>query len=110
MVFGMLEGMFGPHMIDRFADANNNQVARFNSHYWSPGTEAVDAFTINWIGENNWLCPPIGLIPRVIRHAQSCRAQGTLVVPLWESASFWPMLCLHGTCFTEFGAGWYELP
>ena len=64
-VFKILDSMFGPHTIDRFADSNNTQLARFNSRYWSPGSEAVDAFTINWAGENNWLCPPIALIPRI---------------------------------------------
>ena len=79
IVSNMLDGMFGPHTIDRFADANNTQLIRFNSFYWSPGSEAVDAFTVNWAEENNWLCPPIGLIPRVIRHMQACREQGTLI-------------------------------
>ena len=45
------------------------------------------------MGENNWLCPPIALIPRVLRHAQACSAKGTLVVPVWPSAAFWPLLC-----------------
>ena len=56
--------------------------------------------------------PPIELIPRVLRHAQLCKAQGTLVVPLWESASFWPMLCPDGSKFIGFVhvLGWCELP
>ena len=110
IVFSMLDGMFGPHTIDRFADANNTQLIRFNSRYWSPGSEAVDAFTVNWARENNWLCPPIGLIPRVIRHMQACRAQGTLIVPMWESAPFWPILCPHGSCFAGFIGEWCRLP
>ena len=39
--------------------------------------EAVDAFTVDWSGENNWWCPPIALIPRVIRDARACSAYGT---------------------------------
>lgn len=110
IVFSMLDGMFGPHTIDRFADANNTQLIRFNSRYWSPGSEAVDAFTVNWAGENNWLCPPIGLIPRVIRYMQVCRAHGTLIVPMWESAPFWPILCPHGSIFAGFVGEWCQLP
>ena len=110
MVFSMLDSVFGPHTIDRFASAYNTHLARFNSRYWSPGSEAVDPFTVDWAGENNWLCPPIGLIPRVLRHAQHCKAQGTLVVPCWESAPFWPMLCPDGTNFAAFVVGWWELP
>ena len=87
-LFARLDAEWGPHTVDRFADYNNTQLVRFNSHCWSPGSEAVDAFTVNWSGENNWWCPPIALIPRVIRHARACSAYGTLIVPCWLSAPF----------------------
>ena len=44
-----------------------------------------------WVGENNWLLPPVSLVPRVIRHLFLCRSMGTLIVPKWVSAPFWPM-------------------
>ena len=52
----------------------------------------MDAFTIDWKDENNWLCLPICLIPRVLRHSSKCSASATLLVPQWPSAPFWPML------------------
>ena len=67
-VFTKVDREWGPHTIDRFADENNKQLDRFNSRYWSPGTEAVDAFSCNWRQEVNWLCPPVHLIPRAIQH------------------------------------------
>ena len=70
------------------ADFHNRQILRFNSRCWNPGAEAVDAFTVSWAGQNNWWCPPIALIPRVIGHAKVCKAVGTLVVPGWPSAPF----------------------
>ena len=73
-------------------------------------SEAVDAFTVDWSGENNWFCPPVALIPRVLRHAQHCQAEGTLVVPLWESAPFWPLICPDGEEFASFEVACYELP
>ena len=91
-VFQELDTRWGPHTIDRFADGYNCQLDRFNSRYWSPGTEAVDTFTCDWGGENNWWCPPLYLIPRLIRHAEVTKAQGTLVIPQWPSAPFWPLL------------------
>ena len=97
--------------MDRFANLHNCQVPRFNSWCWNPGSEAVDAFTVDWAGENNWLCPPIGLLPRVIPHAQSCRAKGSMVVPMWPSAPFWPLLCPHGSAiFAAFVKDCKELP
>ena len=57
------------------------------------------------------MVPPIGLLPRVIRHAQACEAQGSMVVPLWLSAPFWPLLCPFNTgVFTWFVREVRELP
>ena len=109
-IFSELDGIWGPHTVDRFANNVNTQLARFNSRYWNPGSEAIDAFTVNWAGENNWLCPPVMLIGRVIRHAQVCKAAGTLVVPVWPSAPFWPILCQTGSQFAEFVSEIIELP
>ena len=109
-VFSDLDRLWGPHTVDRFASNDNTQIERFNSRCWCPGTEAVDAFTVHWAGENNWLCPPITLVARVIRHAQVCQAEGTLIVPAWPSASFWPLLCPEGQCFASFVLQALELP
>ena len=95
--FGKLDELWGPHTIDRFANTDNTQIERFNSRFWCPGSEAVDAFTVNWNVENNWLCPPISLVPHVLKHALACMAQGTLIVPLWRSAPYWPLLCPDGS-------------
>ena len=37
------------------------------------------------------ICPDL-LGTRVIKHLKSSKGQGTLVVPFWPSASFWPFL------------------
>ena len=52
----------------------------------------VDTFTINWGADNNWWCPPVALIPRVIAHAQTCSAGGTLIVSEWKTSPLWPVL------------------
>ena len=101
-VFEMLEAAWGPHTVDRFATAYNAQVQQFNSRYACPDSEAVDVFTVNWFGENNWWCPPPVLVPRVLRHAERCKAQGTLVIPGWESSPFWPLLYHHGGKWASF--------
>ena len=106
VVFAELDAAWGPHTVDRFADFHN----RFHSRCWNPGSEAVDAFTVNWRGENNWWCPPITLIPRVIGHAHVCRAVGTLVVPCWLSAPFWPLLHPSEEGYASFVTGVAELP
>ena len=101
-VFEEVDAIWGPHTIDRFADFHNRQTPRFNSRCWSPGSEAVDAFTVDWSAENNWWCPPLTLVPCVIGHARVCRAMGTLIVPCWLSAPFWPLLQPSRAIFAQF--------
>ncbi len=59
-VFDMcIDSCWGPHSVDRFASSYNAKLARFNSRYWNSGSEAVDAFTVDWSRENNYMCPPV---------------------------------------------------
>jgi len=109
-VFSWLDTLWGPHTIDRFANALNAQLERFNSRFWSLGSEVVDAFTCTWADENNWWCPPVHLIPRVIIHAQNTKAKGTLVVPQWLSSPLWPLLFPDGFNPADFVVGVMELP
>ena len=78
--------------LDRFASSYNTQLSRLNSRFWTPGLEAVDAFTLEWSRENNWSCPPVNQIIKVVTHLRQCQAVGTLIVPLWPSAPFWQFL------------------
>ena len=94
--FFHLEELWGPHSVDRFACSYNAKLPRFNSRFLQPGTEAVDAFSQDWSSDNNWLVPPTALIGRVLNHMRDCKAVGTLIVPIWKSAQFWPLLCSDG--------------
>ena len=87
--FEFLESLWGPFTVDRFASVMNNKTKRFNSLFWNPTAEAVDAFTQNWHGENNWLVPPIYSVIRTIKHLIYCKAKGSLIVPRWVSSPFW---------------------
>ena len=53
-----------------------------NSKYWCPGTVNVDAFTVSWSAEYNYLVTSI-LIPRVISHIKNSKSTGGLLIPLW---------------------------
>ncbi len=44
----------------------------------------------------NWLVPPPSLIAMCIRHLITCHSRGTLVVPYWPTATFWPLLFPDG--------------
>ena len=108
--FSCIDAVWGPHSIDRFANHLNHKLPRFNSRFWNPGCEDIDTFVVDWSGENNYVCPPISLIPRVLLHMANCCACGTLIVPLWYSAPFWPMLTCDGVSFRDFIVAFMDLP
>ena len=56
--FCFIQRKLGICTIDRFADDKNTKLNRFNSKYFCPNTEDVDAFSVNWQGEFNWLSSP----------------------------------------------------
>ena len=92
-----------------FASSYNALLPRFHSRFWSPGCEAVDIFTVNWGNELNWWVPPLHLICRTIRHASQCRAKGTMIIPAWKSAPFWPIICPDGQHLAPFIHQWWPL-
>jgi hypothetical protein len=77
-----------PHSVDRFASVVN-KISRFNSLFWNPSSESVDALTQNWSGENNFLVPPLYYVVRAIKHLVYSKAIGTLIIPRWVSAPYW---------------------
>ena len=101
-IFSLLDNKWGPHSIDRFSSHHNNQVLRFNSRFYTPGCAGVDALAQNWNSENNWLCPPVHLIPATLRHLAKHKGIGTLIVPEWPSALFWPIIHDSPSSFASF--------
>lgn len=109
-VFRYIDLLWGPHSVDRFSSHYNNQVNRFNSRFASPGCEGVDALAQNWSSDNNWVCPPPAMIVPVIHHFKNCKASGTLIIPEWPSAYFWPVIHPSRLSFASFVTDVYVLP
>ena len=61
-----------------------------------PTWSGVDAFRKNWSEHNNWLCPPISMIGSVINYVALCKTRGMLLVPMWPSSYFWPLIYPNG--------------
>ena len=91
-IFDYLDRIWGKHTMDRFASHFNSKCRKFNSRWWVPGTEAVDAMVQSWKQENNWLVPPPRLVASCLEKIENERAVCTLIIPKWKSASFWPCL------------------
>ena len=98
-VFQIVETLWGPHEVDWFASDDNYKLIVFYSRFWNVYSAGVDAFTVDWRGINGLFVPPVSLIPRVLVYMRQCGAVGTLILPYWPSASYWPMLCPSGDGF-----------
>ena len=100
--FRSLDKLWGPHLVDHFASMKTKQLDRFYSRFLNPGCKAADAFTVSWAGVSNWLFPPSFLVPRVLRHMSVGKEDGTLLVPEWRSALWWPLLVTRRGSWGEF--------
>ena len=109
-IFAWINSMWGPHSVDCFAHVDNTQLPKFYSRFWCPGSTAIDAFTVNWANDVDWWVPPIYLICQVLRHAEICSAMGSLIVPAWRSAPFWPLICPDGVHLSPFIHNWVCIP
>jgi len=83
----------GEPSIDLFATRLNRKLEKFCA--WKPDPEArfIDAFSLDW---NNfdlcYLFPPFSLVGRCIQKVQTDGARALMVVPLWTTQIWWPML------------------
>jgi hypothetical protein len=109
-LFVYVDSLWGPHEIDWFANDDNHKLPVFYSSYWNVKSIGIDAFTVNWGGINGLLVPPVCLLFKVLQYVKQCRAYGTVVLPMWKSASFWPMLCPAGDGFIKEVVGVSDLP
>ena len=83
-VFRMLDGLWGPHTVNRFASSTNTQLGRFNSKFWCPGTEAVDTSTTNWSYDVNWLVTPYTYL--AIQFSMPKLVTQEVLLPFWPGS------------------------
>jgi hypothetical protein len=91
-IFELLNNRHGKFTVDVFASNVTSQIPRFYSKFWCKGTLGVDAFAYNWGMENCWLVPPPKLVPMTLKHMKACKAHGVMVVPRWQTSSYWPLI------------------
>ena len=82
--------------VDLFASAENAKVQKFYSRYLERDAAGMDAFSFSWQGEHAWVCPPTKYIIETWRKLQREKLSGVLLVPKWQTAAFWPVLCSDG--------------
>ena len=91
--FSRLESEFGPFSVIFFASIYFFWFRPFYARLDCADAAGVEAFTAHW-GEAGmgFFHPPVGLIVRVMRYAEACRADGLLVVPDWPFSVFCTVL------------------
>ena len=92
-LFEWLELQWGPHTLDCFATRLNTQVPRYFS--WGPDANAVgrDFFKQQALSQENlYGNPPFPLIARTLKKILEEGLEMTLVLPLWPSRPWWPLL------------------
>ena len=95
--FEYLNKLWGPFSIDRFANHYDTKLERFNSKFYVPNTEAVDAFLQNWSGVNNLFVLPVKDILRLLKRLEQTKnIIGTLIIPHWTSKAYWAVIQKEG--------------
>lgn len=92
--FDLVTQTFGRPEIDLFASHKNAKCAKFVFWFPDPGAFAVDAFTLNWSEYFFYAFPPFSMILRAINKIILDKAEGILIVPLWDTQPWFPLL-LH---------------
>ena len=98
-VFKFLDNTLGPHDVDRFASILTAQLPRYNSRFWDPHTEAVDALAQdNWDTCQNFVNPPFRLLTKVVQKIISSKANATVIAPWWPAQPWFKMLQKMAVC------------
>lgn len=105
----ILQERFGVFEVDWFASESNAKVNKFYSRFWNSSCYDIDAFAANWGQCFGLFVPPPCIIHKVLNKMAVDKASGVLVVPLWTSAPYWPILCPNGRYISAV-SDWMDLP
>lgn len=97
-LFQLLDNMWGPHTIDRFASALTTQLDNFNSRFYNPLASGIDALVQqDWASHNNYVNPPFRLIPQVLEVIRNQGANATIIAPAWKAQPWYRKLVKAST-------------
>ena len=93
---------------DLFANSTNNKVDKFFSKVAAPGSHGINCFMQDWSKDFCYACPPVNLIPDVIRYIERIQCRGVLVVPYWQRNPFWAIITKDGYHLKSIFTGFYD--
>ena len=97
--FTKLEKWAGRFSYDLFASETNKRCVRFATRFAENASKIADinAFSLQWQKLGNIFAhPPPRIVIPVLRQMAENKAQGVLVLPLWNGSRFWPLLVPDG--------------
>ena len=88
--FKLLIKHLGKQEIDLFASRFNAKLERYVS--WKPdaGAYCVNAFSISWKELHFYAFPPFSLLNRCVQKIAQEKAEGIMIVPLWDTQPWYP--------------------
>lgn len=90
-IFNTLSQMWGPFEVDMFASRLNKQINTYISWKPEPDAWAIDAFSVVW-DQYFYAFPPFCLIDRCLQKISQDQADGLIIVPMWPTQTFYPIL------------------
>ena len=78
--------------IDLFASRLNRQFPIYCSFKPDPDASYIDAFTLSWSDKHFYRFPPFSCILQVLHKIIQDKATGIMVVPMWPTQSWYPIL------------------
>ena len=79
--------------VDLFSSRLNRQLEKFVTWFPEPGSYRTDAFSFSWQNYKPYIFAPFNLIGRVVNKIVTDKVdKALLIVPLWRSQSWFPLL------------------
>ena len=92
-LFRLLDRIWDPHTIDRFATMNTTQLPKYNSRFLDPFSSGIDALTQqDWDMNNNFINASFRLIPKILSIIQLYKAEATIIAPQWPAQPWFQTL------------------
>jgi hypothetical protein len=96
--------------MDLFISSGNARCEKFYSLHWCRGSTGVNAFGFPWSGETCWANVPYKTIGRLRRALREQQTIATLLIPMWESSTWWHLVVPDGPHLFEYVVDWVWLP
>ena len=91
-VYNRLAQLWGPFQVDLFASRLNFKVPDYVSWRPDPGAMFTNAFFMSWGPCYFYAFPPFSLITLCLQKIEEDQSSGVLLVPLWSTQPWCPVL------------------